>query len=794
MKKTGKETILIVDDRPENLDVLVINFDKAGFAIMASLDSSEVVSLAEKYRPDMILLDVLMPGTDGFEICRQLKAKPEISDIPVIFMTSLTDTVDKVRGFEAGGVDYITKPLHPEEVMARVNIHLGLRKIQIELEEKNARLMKKIEEHKQTADALRESQKSLEHAQRIAHIGSWEIDLAGNKAKCSEEMCRIFGTTPEIFDHRFDTLMEKFVHPDDRTLFRETCQRLFDEGGKTFAEYRIVRTDGTVLVTWNESEIIFDEAGEAVKIVGIVQDITERARAGEKLRNYAAELETAKKQAESANLAKSEFLANMSHEIRTPMNAILGFSEILLSKIQDARQKNYLKTIISSGQSLLTILNDVLDLSKIEAGKLELRCEAVSVKRISNDIREFFLPKTREKQIEIKIAVSSRIPEYLILDEVRLRQILINLVGNAVKFTHNGEVSLSLYGDFGNETKSCFDLIADVSDTGIGIPEDQHDLIFESFRQQDGHNTAKYGGSGLGLAITRRLAEMMRGSVSVESEAGKGSTFRLILPGLGIAGKPDIPRGCPQPEQMLIRFDPATVMIVDDVDYNRELVKGYLEKTAVSVTEAFDGENALDILGRKKAGPILPDIILMDLKMPGKDGYEITAIIKNDEKLKHIPVIALTAFAMKENEEKAKLLFDGYLKKPVNNDLLISALKKFLSYKEIKNTVEKTFHESSADPEKAVFSEKSRAGLSEMTGLLDKEFVPRWEDIREMFFIDDVENFAWDLKQLAVTYGSPFLKCYSEKLHEQTQINNIDEVDIIMKEFPEIVRKLRDAV
>ncbi len=922
MKKTGKETVFIVDDRPENLDVLVINFDKAGFAIMASLDSSEVVPLAEKYRPDMILLDVLMPGTDGFEVCRQLKAKPETSDIPVIFMTSLTDTVDKVRGFEVGGVDYITKPLHPEEVMARVNTHLRLRQIQTELEEKNARLLKSIEEHKQTAaalalsksrfremfmshsapmllispetgrivdanpaaslfyghtseelkslkmneinpsapdrtdseflpltpnpgprakpkgtppvsshrlkngdirtvevhsspveidgsillfsiihditeraeteNALRESQKSLEHAQRIAHIGSWEIDLTANKAKCSQEVCRIFGIVPEAFDQRFDMVMEHLIHPDDRMLLKETYQRLLDEGRKTFAEYRIVRPDGTVMVTWNESEIIFNEAGEAVKIVGIVQDITERARAEEKLRNYAAELETAKKQAEAANFAKSEFLANMSHEIRTPMNAILGFSEILLSKVQDPRHKNYLKTVISSGHSLLTILNDVLDLSKIEAGKMDMRYEPVSVKRIINDIREFFLPKAQEKQIEIRIDISRKIPEYLILDEVRLRQILINLIGNAVKFTHQGYVSLSLYGDFADEMKSRFDLTADVADTGIGIPKDQQYLIFESFKQQEGHNTAKYGGSGLGLAITRRLAEMMHGSVSVQSEAGRGSIFRLVLPDLRIAGQPDISAKKKYPERIDIRFDPATVMIVDDVDYNRDLVCGYLEKSGISLIEAYDGEKALELLGGKKADLNLPDLILMDLKMPGKDGYEITRTIRKNEKLKHIPVIALTAFASKETEEKVKLLFDGYLTKPVNKSLLTAELKKFLSHKEIKS--ENTGPEIPDDAAEAVFSETSRASLPEMIALLDKEFVPRWEDIREMFFIDDVENFASDLKQAALKYDCPFLRCYSEKLHEQTRLNNIDEVDIIMKAFPDIVGKIRDAV
>jgi signal transduction histidine kinase len=278
----------------------------------------------------------------------------------------------------------------------------------------------------------------------------------------------------------------------------------------------------------------------------------ELAEANKGLKQTVAELKHAKEAAEIANRIKSEFLANMSHEIRTPLNAILGFAEVLTDKLEDSEQETCLKAIQLSGKALLALINDILDLSKIEAGMLEIQPSPADVRSLVAEIRMLFLHEFETKGLFFKSDINETVPETLLLDEARIRQILINLVGNAVKFTHRGGVEVRVRGE-GSGLRgqiadnavhfSLLTLIIEIADTGIGIPEDQLEVIFEKFRQQDGQSTRKYGGAGLGLAITKKLTEMMNGSISVQSRVGKGSVFRIVFSGvqavsdLGVADK-----------------------------------------------------------------------------------------------------------------------------------------------------------------------------------------------------------------------------------------------------------------
>lgn len=411
-----------------------------------------------------------------------------------------------------------------------------------------------------------------------------------------------------------------------------------------------------------------------------------------KRNEYEGVLRQARKNADAANRAKSEFIANMSHEIRTPMNVILGFTEIMKGKITDPKLSHYLDSILSSGKSLLSLINDILDLSKVEAGKMKLEYNAVSPGRLFNEMRTVFGRQIADKGLDFIIDIPSDIDNLILLDEARVRQILINLIGNAVKFTDSGYIRLSLSCVYPKHESNTLDFIFSVEDTGKGIPEDQKESIFAAFSQTKGQKHAKYGGSGLGLTITRHLIEMMDGEISVSSEEGKGSTFNIILHGVEIIAadvtEARIEKNIQPPS---IEFEKSTILIVDDIDFNRELIKGFLEGYDLILLDAKNGMEAIE-----KASEHHPQLILMDMKMPEMDGYEASSILKNDTELKNIPVIAVTASAMKSDEEIITTLCDGYIRKPVGKTELISTIMNFLPYHE---AGEESMHPENLDEE-----------------------------------------------------------------------------------------------
>ncbi|OQX26330.1 MAG: hypothetical protein BWK80_11085 [Desulfobacteraceae bacterium IS3] len=532
---------------------------------------------------------------------------------------------------------------------------------------------------------------------------------------------------------------------------------------------------------WRENRIYKLPSGE---IVSVYDDVAEKIKAQQ-------ELVKAKEAAEAANHAKSDFMANMSHEIRTPLNAVLGFSEILMNEAQNVRQKAFLENIYLSGKALLSLMEDILDLSKIEAGRLELQPEPLSIRELLNEIEVMFFRKVRKKGLNFKIIIHEDTPDWLLLDRVRFRQVLINLADNAVKFTHQGYVEMRVRGE-GSEVRgqgsggntshlSPLTLIIEIADTGIGIPQDQQIVIFESFQQQKGQKSGEYAGTGLGLSITKKLIQMMNGNISVQSEAGKGSIFRIILSDVRTVEQPDTVKASSKPDDTETEFRPATIMIVDDVASNRELIREYLKDAAFSVIEAESGDHALSLLEKEN---IRPDLILMDLKMPGRNGYEVTEIIKNSKLSGSVPVIALTASAIKKDEPNIRKLFDGYLHKPVSKTELLSEIKKFLSFTGGKTLPAQTV-------EKTELPEETKKNLPEILKILQKKFMPRWKEIQEVFFINDITDFAESLKDFAIKYHIPFLTDYSQRLYDNAWSINIEEMESLMAEFPSVVDEIK---
>ena len=496
------------------------------------------------------------------------------------------------------------------------------------------------------------------------------------------------------------------------------------------------------------------------------------------LRQANQELTLAKEQAESATRAKSEFLANMSHEIRTPMNAVLGYTELLRPLISEPRPKGYLEAIRVSGQSLLRLIEDILDLSKIEAGRMEINLSPVDPQEIFQEIIQVFSLKMAEKNLDFLVEVDPALPPCLALDEIRVRQILFNLVGNAVKFTENGYIRLAVTSIPRQNDSSKIDMAIVVEDTGVGIADTATGQIFESFRQQDGQSAKKYGGTGLGLTITKRLVEMMGGEISVRSMLGKGSEFSVTLHDVAVAVASEKPQASTTAIAKKAAFAPATVLVVDDVSMNRKLLREMFLDTPISILEAENGEEALE-----QARHHQPALILMDIRMPVLDGYEATRILKDDPVLRLIPVIALTASVMDHEKQRIQLSgFDGYMTKPVKTEQLVNELARFLPVMDTLPT-EAVDWPSGAVVDSGELAQQLKLILPQLAS----ECLREWESVKKSGLIDAIEAWGRRLAQLGQTAGVTAVEAYGLELAARADEFDIEQVEALLEKYPSLL-------
>jgi PAS domain S-box-containing protein len=485
----------------------------------------------------------------------------------------------------------------------------------------------------------------------------------------------------------------------------------------------------------------------------------------------------AKEDADDANQAKSEFLANMSHEIRTPLNAVTGFSELLSSLVYDPKQKSYLQSIKTAGKSLLTLINDILDLSKIEAGRLEINYAPVNPHLIFNEIEQIFKMRVTDKGLQFIINIDEDLPTNLMLDETRLRQVLLNLVGNAVKFTEKGYIRLVAKEVYSSDLEGKVDLIIAVEDSGIGIIKEDQEKIFEAFIQQFGQDNKKYGGTGLGLSISKRLIEMMNGEIKIRSTVGLGSNFEIILRDVDVATY--------EPTSILeqslaiedISFAQSKILVVDDMESNRDLLSELLTRVNLDTLCAENGQEAIRLVAEYH-----PDLIIMDIRMPVMDGIEATVRLKGNPASKTIPIIALTASA--KPSDRAEIIdakFDGFLTKPIRAHALLSELSKHLRHSKVEPSLPvKTAQKKEVQDREQIYD------VAALIASLQK-LHPTWQGMTASGRMGDIKQFGYKLQALGQKHNTPMTGNYGEELIQLATEFDIINLNDKLQKFPEIV-------
>ncbi len=618
-----------------------------------------------------------------------------------------------------------------------------------------------ITKRKQAEEQIRKLSVAIEQSPNIVIItDTWgNVEYANPKFTevTGYAAYEIIGKTPNILKYG-----------NQKQEYYNNLWQILLAGGEVQNEFQIQKKNGEVYWELASFSAIKNQEGKITHFLKVAEDISKR-------KQTELVLQEAKEAAELANRAKSEFIANMSHEIRTPMNAVIGFSELLYSLVTDKKQKGYLDAIQTAGKSLLTLINDILDLAKIEAGRLEIKYEPINPYLIFNELKQIFALKIAEQNLEFIIDFDEELSTALRLDETRLRQVLLNLVGNAIKFTEIGYVKLSAQKIYTQENKINF--IITVEDTGIGIPENQEKTIFESFKQQDGQSTRKYGGTGLGLAISKRLVEMMNGQILLKSNPAGGSVFEITLRDVEVSATNFVEAQDNSFDFKNICFEKGQVLVVDDIESNRELIREWLSQVNLEVIEAENGQKAVQL-----AKKYHPELIIMDIRMPEMDGYEATQVLKNDQTTQNIPIIGLTASIALDDQTKIKAHnFDGYLIKPIKMRYLFSELSHYLKHTEMPTAGRELLEEDT--------SLNSIAKLPELIQTLEKAMMPIWEDMKGLIEIDAIEEFVTKLEELGKEHNAPTLIHYSENLSEFVQNFDILNIEATFNKFPNIVKQ-----
>ena len=650
MTNRERPKLLLVDDRPENIYAMSKVIADLGAEIITAHSGLEALSMVLRHDFALVIMDVQMPEMDGVEAAGLMRENPSTRGIPIIFATAGSKAPDVVfRGYEAGAVDMLFKPIEPTILRSKVKVFL-------ELDEKR-RALHLLEELRAKDEQLEVGRARYESLAEACPVGIFRLDVDGSCDYVNQRWSEITQVTAS---DAMSCGALSWLPESERERALEAWMSC--EGSRPMRQEFLVERDG--VASWIQCEIRseLDSEGRRIGYVGTLTDISDNKRA-------AAELQRAVDKAHRASEAKSQFLANMSHEIRTPLNGVIGMTTLLMHTDLDPDQREYVETARHSADALLTVINDILDFTKIESGKLELDLHDFDLRGCLEDVGDMLALKAQQKGLEIGTMFHWDVPAKVRGDRGRLAQILINLVNNAIKFTEHGEVLVDVKTEQRDEDSVLLRFA--VTDTGIGIPPDRLDRLFRSFSQVDASTTRRYGGTGLGLAICKSLAEAMGGSIGVESSEGEGSTFWFTARLEAVAeAEPPLPG-----EEGV---GGMRVLIVDDNATNRRLLRHQLEQWGCEIIEAAGPKRALELLEGESVGRI--DLALLDYVMPDMDGRELAKRIREltvdgAATLASLPMVLLSSLPTQSDaREAAAELFAVCLTKPVRRRALLEAL------------------------------------------------------------------------------------------------------------------------
>ncbi|HHW78151.1 MAG TPA: response regulator [Xanthomonadaceae bacterium] len=662
-----KANVMVVED--EGLIALSIQrtLRNLGYEVPAvAASGEEAVHQALALRPNLVLMDIMLEGDiDGIAAAAQIQAR---LDVPIVYLTAYSDDHTLERAKVTGPMAYLIKPFEDADLRSTLEMALYRHDMERKLKQSEHWLATTLKSIGDAVIATDVDSTIMFLNPQAEYLTGWPQEEATGR------------TIADVFQIVNETTRRPPLNPLATALRTGVVTGLANHT-------LLVARDGTERPIDDSAAPIRDDQGNTLGAVLVFRDVTERRRTEAELRRHrdsleelvterTLELQRAKEAAETASQAKSEFLATMSHEIRTPLNGVLGMAELLLSTPLNDEQRRYASILVQSGQTLLGLIDEILDFSRIEAGKLELQQMDFDLREILEETAALFGERARAKGLQLRMEPAPDFPARVRGDPIRLRQVVVNLVGNAIKFTETGQVVIQLRAL--ERVATALTARIDVVDTGIGITPDARARIFESFVQADGSATRRYGGAGLGLAISRRLVQLMDGDIGVESVPGQGSRFwftaRLATSDTAQQVAPSS-RAAPS-------VDPPTtftakVLVVEDNGVNQEVAAAMLELLGCQVTVVGDGRQALAALDKQRY-----DLVLMDCQMPIMDGFEATAELRRRETpgQHRVPVIALTASVVRGFRERCiAASMDDYLSKPFNREQLATLLARWLN-------------------------------------------------------------------------------------------------------------------